>query len=105
MKVTYMKDIIQFLNSYGFYSKEIKNLGLPVRTFYYSHKHIWLNVENLEEDLYLVSQTTAKKIKEPVSYDEPIYGFTRVQNGFAPLYNRPSAREKIDKGYIYEIEV
>lgn len=105
MKVVYKKDIEQFINSYGFYSKEIKNLGLPVRTFYYSHKHIWLNVENLEEDLCLVSQTTVKKIKEPVSYDEPIYGFTRVKNGFVPLYNRPNARGKIDNVFIYDIEV
>lgn len=105
MKVTYMKDIIQFANSYGFYSKEIKNLGVPARTFYYKYEPVWLNVEDVEEGLCFVSQTTAKKIKEPVSYNEPIYGFTRTQNGFAPLYNRLNAREKIDSGYIYEIEV
>lgn len=101
MKIVYKRDIEHLKNSYGFYNPKIKELGLPVKTFWARGDDKWLNTENIEGTLYLVSKTTAKRIKEPVQEDEPIYGFTKVQNGYTALYNRPNAVDKIDKGFIY----
>ena len=103
MKVIYKKDIEHLKNSYKFYNPKIKELGLPVRMYHSKSNITWLNTDDLEETLYLVSKTTAKKIKEPITDDEPIYGFTKVQNGYTALYNRPNAVDKISKDFIYQI--
>lgn len=103
MKTIQASDIKHLKNTYGFYNPKVKELGLPVRTFWAKSDARWINIENLNETLYLVSKTTAKKIKEPITNNESIYGFTKVQNGYTALYNRPNAINKIDKKYIYII--
>ena len=96
-----LKDIEHFKNSYGFYSSKVKELGLPTRTYWSSDNAHWINTDNIDETLYLVSKTTANKIKEPISEDEQICGFTKVKKGYTPLYSRPDAIFKISSEFIY----
>lgn len=103
MKTVRVDDIEHLKNSYGFYDPRVKDLGLPVRTFWSSSDVHWINIDDLEETLYLVSKTTASRIREPITIRDPICGFTKVKNGYTPLYSRPNAINKISREFIYII--